>query len=173
MCQLYPGVFIARSLKNELLCANTCLCFFEVDYCKALHSVIPLNLLEASVYLDSNSNGMMDACPWDLVTSHSQQQQWLPACSWSQFKILLVTFTAISGLNSGCLKDHLSLYYDAHFLRSEEAALLCLPTKLEAELRNWLPPFSFSANYKSSSAQNFMEALIQKVAFLCCRWKCI
>ena len=57
--------------------------------------------------------------------------QWLPVAAWAQFKVLTLTYKALNGLGPGYLKDCLFPYEPAHLLRSDQEALLKVPSLKE------------------------------------------
>ena len=60
---------------------------------------------------------------------------WLPVCFRAQFKVLVLTFKALSGLSPVYLKERLHPHRSAQTLRSSAEGLLAVPSLREAKLQ--------------------------------------
>ncbi len=92
----------------------------RLDYCNALLGVI-LHLLNAAARVLTRSR------KYDHITPILQSLHWLPIKFRISYKILLLTYKALNGLDPLYLTDLLSQYNQTRSLRSQNSGLLVVP----------------------------------------------
>ncbi|KAF7244471.1 Ubiquitin-conjugating enzyme E2 U [Varanus komodoensis] len=117
-------------LENDCLATVThALVTSRLDFCNALYVGLPLKTVRILQLVQNRAASLLTGTGrCSHITPVLRQLHWLPIEVRAQFKVLVMTYTALNGLGPGYLKERLRPYMPSRPLRSATDALLREPS---------------------------------------------
>ena len=97
----------------------------RLDFCNALYIGLPLCLVRKLQLVQNMSARLVASTSRGVrITPVLKSLHWLPISFWAKYKVLVITFKALHGLDPGYLRDRLLPYNPPCTLRSSGKNLL-------------------------------------------------
>lgn len=101
----------------------------RLDYCNSLFAACPKKYIRNFQLVQNAAARLLTGTKrMEHITPVLESLHWLPVKFRIQFKVLLLTYKALSGMAPSYLRDELTPYFPSRALRSQNAGLLVVPS---------------------------------------------